>query len=976
MLGTLCSRGMPLHNTAASCQFTRSNKDFFTVIDGMVFPVLYRDCPRDCYFVLTLLDNNMKPFAETSFALFDEDNQMRQGNQKVRFFAATANNGCHVPPDCGHVEIDPYLKWEDTNLRMNGSQCEWLSEITDNRIDDVTTDAIAHKKRMLEALGRKLYNRKLLLPPMPNSKEELVHDYHGNFINLEMVFKLPIYDSMSFEPLEYHHQTVHEDHLALVNACVLDHPKQSVPASSTSWCDFDPCYADGEVAARNPVDVKFNMMKEAGRRYYSAEEKPTNEERLRLLRLLNTVLLEDLKDDEKTLLWTFRHVLLGMRHALPKILYSMDLTQPAEVAAATALLAQWPELCVEDALQLLGRETAMPAVRSYAVRQLGRQLGDAELQLFLLQLVQALRYEPEPVRRETRQRVVERVVRLEPAPRDPEEAAGDKKVAGDEEKAAEGDQPAEKPVEGEMPMAKPAEEDKPMESAEPTEAAAEKSAVIEERVQETVEESVLVPNSPLFCFLCERCGAVRALASLFFHYLHVESNTDAADGSADEHYVAMESCFLATTQETHPAIYAALLEEQRCTSALFTLSQRIIDAGGRAQKKQENLRQLLATDFKDNFAHEPLLPVRFDLPLSHVLASTAKVFQSAMTPFALEFVVAGSSREAPRHEAKSTVSEGEGVDICKQCGHSYAKCLCLRCAICNALLVQKHHCRTCKYPICAKCGVERQGVWFCADTDRCDKLRFEILRVMVKNGDDVRQDQMVIQMIRLMDKLLKDVNLDLCLSPYDVVAMNSNQGLLEMVQNSVALSGVKSIRAFLKDKHPDSTNELGIEPSVVDTYVKSCAGYAVITYLLGIGDRHLDNIMLDNDGHLFHIDFGYIFGMDPKVKEATIRITTDMIDGMGGQNSENYRLFLGYTFQAYHILRRNAPLLITLLQMMMDASIKDCKPEFLNRMILRFNLDMTEEEAERSFKNVLEKCIGDMVAGMLELAHNIATSMR
>ena len=160
----------------------------------------------------------------------------------------------------------------------------------------------------------------------------------------------------------------------------------------------------------------------------------------------------------------------------------------------------------------------------------------------------------------------------------------------------------------------------------------------------------------------------------------------------------MESCFLATTQQTHPEIYAALLEEQRCTDAvgaeaathlqLFALSHRIIEAGGRAQKKQENLRQLLATDFKGSFASQPLLPVRFDLPLSHVLASTAKVFQSAMTPFALEFVVAGSSRETPRHESKSTVSEGEGVDICKQCGHSYAKCICLRCAICNTLLVQ------------------------------------------------------------------------------------------------------------------------------------------------------------------------------------------------------------------------------------------------------------------------------------------------
>lgn len=45
-----------------------------------------------------------------------------------------------------------------------------------------------------------------------------------------------------------------------VNACVLDHPKKSIPDATTSWCDFDPCYADGEVAARNPVDVKFNMV--------------------------------------------------------------------------------------------------------------------------------------------------------------------------------------------------------------------------------------------------------------------------------------------------------------------------------------------------------------------------------------------------------------------------------------------------------------------------------------------------------------------------------------------------------------------------------------------------------------------------------------------------------------------------------------------------------------------------------------------
>ena len=56
---------------------------------------------------------------------------------------------------------------------------------------------------------------------------------------------------------------------------------------------------------------------------------------------------------------------------------------------------------------------------------------------------------------------------------------------------------------------------------------------------------------------------------------------------------------------------------------------------------------------------------------------------------------------------------------------------------------------------------------------------------------------------------------------------------------------MKSIRQFLKENHPDSSCDLGVKKEVMDTYVKSCAGYAVITYLLGIGDRHLDNVMID-----------------------------------------------------------------------------------------------------------------------------------
>ena len=124
--------------------------------------------------------------------------------------------------------------------------------------------------------------------------------------------------------------------------------------------------------------------------------------------------------------------------------------------------------------------------------------------------------------------------------------------------------------------------------------------------------------------------------------------------------------------------------------------------------------------------------------------------------------------------------------------------------------------------------------------------------IIFKTGDDLRQDQLVIQIISLMDKLLRKENLDLKVSPYRILATSAQAGAVQFVA-SMSLSAVAkkyngSILTYLRTNNPDDKADLGVRKEAMDTYVKSCAGYCVITYLLGVGDRHLDNLLLAPDG--------------------------------------------------------------------------------------------------------------------------------
>lgn len=100
--------------------------------------------------------------------------------------------------------------------------------------------------------------------------------------------------------------------------------------------------------------------------------------------------------------------------------------------------------------------------------------------------------------------------------------------------------------------------------------------------------------------------------------------------------------------------------------------------------------------------------------------------------------------------------------------------------------------------------------------------------VIFKNGDDMRQDQLVVQLFTLMDRLLRNENLDLCLTPYKVLATGALEGMAQYV-DSITLAAVLaqhggSLLNFLRHHHPDesSTSTFGVNSAVFDTYIRSC----------------------------------------------------------------------------------------------------------------------------------------------------------
>ncbi|KAG9485491.1 hypothetical protein GDO78_008527 [Eleutherodactylus coqui] len=264
----------------------------------------------------------------------------------------------------------------------------------------------------------------------------------------------------------------------------------------------------------------------------------------------------------------------------------------------------------------------------------------------------------------------------------------------------------------------------------------------------------------------------------------------------------------------------------------------------------------------------------------------------------------------------------------------------------------------------------------------------ENIPIIFKCGDDLRQDMLTLQMIRIMNKIWIQEGLDMRMVIFRCFSTGRGRGMVEMIPSAETLRKIQvehGVTGSFKDrpladwlqKHNPTEDEY---EKAVENFIYSCAGCCVATYVLGICDRHNDNIMLKTSGHMFHIDFGRFLGhaqMFGNIKRdrAPFVFTSDMayvING-GDKTSSRFHDFVDLCCQAYNLIRKHTHLFLNLLGLMLSCGI----PELSDLQDLKYVYDAlrpqdSEADATTYFTRLIESSLGSVATKLNFFIHNLA----
>ncbi|XP_056159127.1 phosphatidylinositol 4-kinase beta 1-like isoform X3 [Syzygium oleosum] len=234
---------------------------------------------------------------------------------------------------------------------------------------------------------------------------------------------------------------------------------------------------------------------------------------------------------------------------------------------------------------------------------------------------------------------------------------------------------------------------------------------------------------------------------------------------------------------------------------------------------------------------------------------------------------------------------------------------------------------------------------------------WDLRSIIVKSGDDCRQEHLAVQLISHFYDIFQEAGLPLWLRPYEVLVTSSYTALIETIPDTASLHSIKSrypniasLRDFFVAKYQENSPSFKLAQR---NFVESMAGYSLVCYLLQVKDRHNGNLLLDEEGHIIHIDFGFMLSNSPggvNFESAPFKLTRELLEVMDsdaeGIPSEFFDYFKVLCIQGFLTCRKHAERIILLVEMLQDSGFPCFKggPRTIQNLRKRFHLSLTEEQ--------------------------------
>lgn len=264
------------------------------------------------------------------------------------------------------------------------------------------------------------------------------------------------------------------------------------------------------------------------------------------------------------------------------------------------------------------------------------------------------------------------------------------------------------------------------------------------------------------------------------------------------------------------------------------------------------------------------------------------------------------------------------------------------------------------------------------NSEESSSHRNKIQACIFKVGDDCRQDVLALQVIELITRQYIAAGLDLMVSPYGVVPTGHECGIIEVIPNAKSRAQLGEItdggllEVFQREYGVPGSRRFEAARS---NFIKSSAGYAVISYILQAKDRHNGNIMFDKTGRIIHIDFGFILGISPGgnlgFESAAFKLSYEMaelLDPGSTKSSESFAEFEELCVKGYLAARGAVDSTIAIVEMMVPSQLP-CfsRGEPVEELKQRFQLGLNDQQAASFMRRLVRDAYDKWTTGFYDL---------